>query len=105
MNYEVKRDHMIAFRTAKPAHLFGNDDLTPVKASLLFKRRQLKKKRSEKVAGCGSRESKLFILLKPPASDARPQRMFIRSEEHLNEVCVRTLGASLDDLVVVTNGI
>ena len=72
VNYEAKRDLMIAFRTAKLSSLFGNDDLTPVKASLLYKMRQLKKKRSDKVAGCGSRESKLFILLKPPAPDARP---------------------------------
>lgn len=102
-NSEVKRDLMAAFRTAKPANLYGNDDLTPAKASLLYKMRQVKVKRSDKVVGCGSRDSKLFMLLKPPAPNARPQRIYVRGEEHLGEICSRLLETSLDILVGVIN--
>ena len=98
-NAEIKKDLIIAFRSSKPANLFGNDDLTPAKASLLYKIRQVKIKNPTKIAGCGSRDGEPYILLKPPASNERPQRIFLRNEQHLDEFCSKSLGSSLSELL------
>lgn len=96
--HDMKRDIIAAFRTVKPSSLYVNDDLTPLKASILFTIRQAKKKLPDRVAGCGSRDGRVYILFRSPNPNARHQRVFVRSEQQFDELCVKTLGMTSEEI-------
>ena len=98
-NADIKRDIISSCRTLKPANLFANDDLTPMKSSILYTLRQCKKRFPTKVAGCGSRDSRVFIYLKPPNPSARDQRVYIDNIFKLDELCTREFNMSSRELL------
>ena len=99
VNTDIKRDIISSCRTVKPEGLFANDDLTQLKSSILYALRQCKKKFPSKVAGCGSRDSRVFMYLKPPNPSARDQRVFIDSMHKLDELCTREFNISSQELL------
>ena len=96
---DIKRDVLSSCRTIKPMNLFSNDDLTPMKSTILYALRQCKKRFPLKVAGCGSRDSRVFVYLKPPNPSARNQRMFIDNLFKLDEFCTREFNTSSSELL------
>ena len=94
----LKRDVIAAFKSAKPTNLYVNEDLTPLKASMLYTMRRAKKRFPDKVVGSGSRDGRIYILFKTPDPNARPQRIFVRSEEQFEELCVKSLGLTPDEI-------
>ena len=56
--------------------------------------RQVKRKSNEVIASCGSQNGKVFVFLKSPNSSGNNQKVFINCMKHLDEICLRELGAS-----------
>ena len=96
---DLKGDILSSCRTAKPQDLFANDDLTPLKASILYALRQAKKRFPMKIGGCASRDGRVFAYLRPPNPSARDQRIFIDSMIKLEELCTAELNISSSELL------
>ena len=100
---DTKRDLLSAFRAVKPTDLYGNDDLTPTRARLLYLLRQAKKKTNGKMVACGSINGIVYAFIKPPSSSARNQKVYVKDMASLESLCERVLGISLSALTVDAN--
>ena len=78
-NAEIKNDILTACRTAKPSGLFVNENLTPLRASILYTLRQIKKRRPDKIEFCGSREGRVFCWIKPTNDHGKNRKLFINT--------------------------
>ena len=70
----VKPDIVTACKRAKPAGLYANDDLTPLRANILYKLRQAKKKSNDMIVSCGSLNGQVFAYLRPPNPSAKAKK-------------------------------
>jgi len=84
---EIKNDILQACRTTKPARLFVGDNLTPIRASILYALRQVKKKCPDKLEYCGSRDGRVFIWIKSAGASGRNQKMSINTFDLLLKIC------------------
>ena len=82
---EMKRDIIQACRTTKPSGLFLNDDLTHVRATVLYALRRIRKRYPEKIDYCGSRNGKVFIWKK--SGSGQSMKVFINSLDQLKKIC------------------
>jgi len=85
-NSEVRQDVVQACRSAKPTKLFVSDNLTPVRASILYALRQVMK-RCPEIEYCGSRDGKVFVWKKSKTDTGRKQKVFINTVEQLQKLC------------------
>ena len=72
----TKLDILSACRSVKPADLYANDDLTPLRASLLYLLRRAKSRSNGKLVACGSWNGNVYAYIKPPNGTARNQNLF-----------------------------
>ena len=86
-------------RRVKPANLYVNEDLTQVRASILYALRQTKRRHPAKVRGCGSRDGRVFLLLTPPNPAEHSRRVFVDNLDRLEELCTRELGMPSSELL------
>lgn len=100
----VKEDVMAACRRVKPANLYANDDLTPVRANILYILRQAKRKSHNKIVACGSMKGRIYVFIKPTNPSARNQKVYLNDMQKLEEFCIRELGVTLAELSNVDSG-
>ena len=98
LDVTTKRDILLACRTVRPSDLYTNDDLTPLRANLLFLLRRAKSRANGKIVTCGSSNGNVYAFIKPPGELARNQKTYIKSMERLESLCDRELGISLREL-------
>ena len=60
-NLDTKNDLILSCKRAKPNGLYVNEDLTPVRAKILYTIRQAKKKLPHKIAGHGSINGRVTV--------------------------------------------
>ena len=100
---ETKRDILSACRTVKPPDMFANDDLTPMRAKILYLLRQAKAKSGGKLVTCGSSSGNVYAFIKPPDSTSKNQKIYVKTMDKLESLCRCALDVSLADLVGGTN--
>ena len=96
-DHDRKTDILNACRTVKPSNLYVSDDLIPVRSNIQYALRQLKKKRTERIAYCGSIEGRVYIWLKPPNVSAPNQKVFINTIDGYRKLCTEELNVDPDE--------
>ena len=95
---DTKQSILSVCRSVKPADLYPNDDLTPLRAKLLYLLRRAKSRSNGKLVACGSSRGNVYAFIKPPNPTARNQKVYIKTMEKLNYLCSRELGIPLSEL-------
>ena len=95
---DTKRDILSACRTVKPSDLYANDDLTPLRANMLYLLRRAKSKSSGKLVACGSSNGNVYAFIKPPNDSGRNQKVYIKTMDKLKSLFDRELGITLSEL-------
>ena len=83
---DLKKDILSACKSTKP-NFYANEDLiTPVKNSILFALRKIKREFPGSVKGAGSRDGRVYVYVQcrnsPPGS--RDKKIHVNSYEHLS---------------------
>ena len=97
---ETKQDIKAAFRSVKPPGIYSNDDLTPLRAKLLYLLRRARPMAGGKLVACGSTNGSVYALIKPPDSTARNQRLIVNTMDKLESLCERALNISFTALKI-----
>jgi hypothetical protein len=61
---DLKADILYACRQVKP-NMYVNESLTPIRGTIMYVLRQMKKKFPDKVSGCSSLDGKVFAWVRP----------------------------------------
>ena len=101
-NSDIKRNIYTTCKTVKP-NFFVNDDLTPVKQTILYVLRQTKKKHPNIVNGCSSSDGHVCAWVKPQSSSegVHNRRVMVNTVEKLRNFCTNILKAELDSFISV----
>ena len=87
----LKRDIMYASKNqpTNAPRLYVNESLTPVRSTILFALRQMRKAHPDLVVGCSSYDGRIFAYTKDPNNGAerRNRRHLVNSREMLLEFC------------------
>ena len=92
----IKDDIVWSGRSVKPPGLYINENLTPLRAGLLYSLRKLKKKCPDRIDHCGSIRGKCYIWLKFGGDRSRNRKLFINSKSALQDLIVKELQLDLD---------
>ena len=96
---EDKRDIIRAAKRVKPSQLYINENLTQERSRILFALRQARRKFTETVSGCESRDGKIFVYVKAPVPTNRDSKVMINSWSRLDEWCRKTLDIQATSLL------
>jgi len=99
---DMKNDLLIACRQSKPSDFYISENLIPKRSSILYNLRQAKKKYPSIVAGCSSRDMKIYAWIKPNdqnTSNARNSRMMINTLHKWRSFCREVLHVSPDSIL------
>lgn len=99
---DTKNDLLRACKTAKPANLYINENLTRKRNVIFYGLRKSKKKFPNIVAGCGTFDGKVYAWIKPPnlnAPNARNTKVIINSRDKFDSFCASTLKCDPSELV------
>ena len=91
---ETKRQIFEACRAVKPKNFFVNESLTPTRNCCAYGLRQAKKRFPNIVAGYGSLDGKVYVLIKPPnpnAPNAFYSRMWINTKTNFIDLCTKII--------------
>ena len=95
---DLKKDILSACKSIKP-NFYANEDLTPVKNSILFALRKIKREFPGSVKGAGSRDGRVYVYVQcensPPGT--RDKKINVNSYEHLSQFCLDYTGKSFLD--------
>ena len=72
--------------------------LVYLRANILYKLRQARRKAGGEIVSCGSINGQVFAYLKPPNPASKAQRLFLNDESKLEDLCVRRMGISMAEL-------
>ena len=98
---ERKYDLISACKQTKPPNLFINENLTPTRNNILFSLRCVKKKFPSIVAACSSHDGKVYTWIKPlnpDAPSARNSKLFINTQDQLEDFCRKSLKVQIEEL-------
>jgi len=100
---ELKNDLLQACRATKPAGLYVNESLTQIRSTALYGLRQAKRKFPEFISGCGSKDGRVYVFIKPPNPStplAKNSRMFINTREKFGDLCRDVLKCNPSDFTI-----
>mgnify|MGYP000120833202 CR=1 FL=1 len=99
---DLKHEILAACRTIKP-NFCVNENLTPVRSTILYVLRRMKQRHPDVVSYCGSREGKIFAWIKSvnSAGSERDTKIFINSYTKLQQFCGETLKKELTSFIEV----
>ena len=98
---ERKYDLISACKQTKPPNLFINENLTPTRNNILFSLICVKKKFPSIVAACSSHDGKVYTWIKPlnpDAPSARNSKLFINTQDQLEDFCRKSLKVQIEEL-------
>lgn len=90
-HHSLREDLVRTSKTVRPANVFINENLTPMRSKILYTLRQAKRRFPDKINGCGSRNGQVYAWIKPPNPSAKNMKVLINSINRLEEFCVKTL--------------
>lgn len=84
---DLKSDILSACRDIKP-NFYVNESLTPVRSTILYVLRRVKKKHPSIVDGCNSIDGRIFAWVKPSdSSSQRNKKVLVNSHLQLTKFC------------------
>ena len=89
---------MSAARNKKPLNLYVSEHLTPMRNTIMFALRRMKKHAGSRVVGCGSTNGKVSAWVKPPNSDVAV-KMEVNNRNTLEHVSTTFAGVGLSEFV------
>ena len=95
---DTKRELITNQRRVKPAGFFINENLTPMRNTIMFALRKMRRFPESRVKGCSSYEGKVYAWVKtsPNAGPSvRDTKILVNSREKLEEVSLNFTGKSL----------
>lgn len=98
---DLKADILYACRQVKP-NMYVNESLTPIRGTIMYVLRQMKKKFPDKVSGCSSLDGKVFAWVRPagPAvAGSRNARWPINSLLKLQQFSTDVLNTPLTSFI------
>lgn len=98
---DLKNDLKFACKEKKP-NLYINEDLTPIRKTIMFVLRAAKRKFPDKVSGCSSVDGKVFVWTKPPNPDipgSRDLRISVNTRHSLEKFCTRDLSVPVSEFI------
>ena len=99
---ELKNDIIATSRSVKPDKLFFNENLSPIRNSIMFVLRKAKKDFPNIVSGCNSIDGSVFVWIKSPnhgAPGARDSKMRINDHNKLNYFCTEIIGSTVETYI------
>ena len=105
---DLKRDLINACKEKKP-DLFINENLTPLRNTIMYALRKIKGKFPNIVTGSASFEGRVFVWIKKPplpsdpAGTERKSRIPINTKFKLEDFCNKFLNTPLDTIIKITN--
>jgi len=94
---DLKRDLLFSRRNLKPEGLYISESLTPVRNTILFVLRKMKRAHPNIVKGCTSIDGRVFGFV---ASDGdRPKRLLVNCHQQLLDFCDNVVGKPLTDFL------
>ena len=100
LSSEKEKDDIIGSgRSVKPTGLYINENLTPLRAGILYSLRKLKKKHPERIEHCGSIRGRCYVWLKFNGDRARNRKVFINSNAALQNFIVNELKLNFDEVL------
>ena len=100
---DLKRDLISACKQLKP-DLFVNENLTPLRNTIMYALRKIKGHFPNLISGSASIEGRVFVWVnKPPAATERKMRIPINTKFKLEDFCNKFLNTPLDSIIKITN--
>ena len=96
---DLKKEIIIASKKQKKPLLFCSESLSPVRRTLFFTLRRLKRDHPEIVKGCTTMEGRVFAFTPPVRGGAKDQRHHITNMEDLRDFCRTYVKIALDDFL------
>ena len=84
--------------------LYVNENLTPLRSTILYVLRMAKRKFPSIITGCGSNDGSVYAFLKPLnslAPDARDVRLKINNQSELKRFFADRLDSTVESLIAV----
>ena len=96
---DLKSDIFNACRQLKP-DIYINESLSPLRSTILYVLRQLKRRVPECVSGCTSQNGRVYVFLRSQAENStdRTIKVLVNSETKLRDIC-RNASVSLESII------
>lgn len=95
---DLKHDIIQACRTIKP-DLYVNESLTPVRNTIFYVLRKIKKDFPTKIAGCNTSEGKVYAWVKAKKADDKDDRILVNSLLKLEDICTKIVKKPLSTFI------
>lgn len=99
----LRNDVLVTARRVKPGGLYVNENLTPGRSTILYVLRRVKKSHPEKIDACGSHDGKIYVWLRSSTPNAKNSKIFINSENKLENFLEKSIGAKLCEFLNVSD--
>ena len=99
---EKKAEIFEAIKVIKPEGLYINENLSPMRNSIMYVLRKAKRQFPDKVSGCRSLDGNVFVWIKPPnpnARDAQNSRMQVNAYQKLDKFCSEVVNSSVSSFI------
>ena len=93
-----KRKVMDASRRVKPVNFYVSEHLTPMRNTIMYALRMMKKKNGSRVVGCFSYNGQVYAWVKPP-NGTEAMKVEVESRNKLEHVSLTFAGAPLTQFV------
>ena len=99
---DKKREILANCRSSRPTDFYANESLTPIRSTILYVLRKMKREPNSRLTSCSTKDGKVYAYVKtspnaPPS--ARPTGMLINSYEKLREFSTTTMGKELSTYI------
>ena len=97
---DLKSEIFLACKAKKPK-FYANESLTPVRNSIMFALRKIRRSGNEGlIKGIFSTNGRVFAWIKPEQNSDRTVKILINCRERLEKFCVENVGKPLNDFDV-----
>ena len=101
-NKELKTDLITASKKVRPDSIFINENLSPIRSTILYALKEAKRKFPNTLAGCGFYNGKVFVHVRPPnpsAPNARNSKVSINTRARLDEFIRKSFDTTTSALI------
>jgi len=94
----IKEDILKSCKSVKPVNLYINENLTPLRAEVLYSLRKLKRKYPMKIEYCGSVRGRVYFWMKLENGQSRNRKLYVDSLTNLEDLCERELNVDISEV-------
>ena len=99
LSRDVRNDVLLSAKKVKPEGFFVNENLTPERAGILYKLRQIKKLKPGKLGACGSINGRIYVYLRSENPTGRDQKVYMKSMADLEETLDKHFGEKIEEIL------